>query len=1068
MHSTGLRTSNVSPAQTNVIYVSDRSLTQTTFNKTLVFIGVLLAFLLTFGTPLHAQTFAPIPALSFTKPFAGANPLPQTLAVVSTSTNFDFRVASSTATGGDWLVVTGCGSYCNTPQAITIAVNATTTLAVGTYTGQVVLTEYYGSTAITIPVTLTIAPANGVFLDNLPGQVSFTLGVNGEGPPAQTLSIRNGGTGALNWNLITSTSTGLGWLHVSATSGTTPSTVSVSISKENLPNQAIIAGTFIGQLLFQTATGNITVPVSVVVNNTAFRQTNAISFVKQFADPNPLPQTLTIASTQTDFDFRVASWTARGGNWLAVTGCGSYCNTPQALTVTINPDVTLSPGTYTGQIVLTEYYSAMSITVPVNLTIAPTGGTFLDNVPGQVSFTLNVNGATPPNQGIEIRNGGTGTLNWILSKSTSDGGNWLNVSAGNGTAPSIVTVGIVKDNLPDMGLVVGTFTGQLVFTSASGTITVPVSVVVNNTAFKQVNAISFSKIFAGANPLPQTLAISSTGSNFDFRVSSWTARGGDWLAVTGCGSYCDTPQTLTATVNPSAALAPGTYTGEIVLTEYYSSMSITVPVTFTVAPADGAIFDGLPGQLSFTLKTGTGTIASKTLAIRNGGSGTLSWSLSTSTSDGGNWLNVSAQNGVGNSQVTVGIVVSALPNAGLVAGTFSGQVVLRAAATATSPSSSVTIPVSVVVGESIFAQMGSLNFSKGVGASNPLPQTLNITSTGTNFDFRTTWSTSSGGDWLSVTGCGSYCDTPQTITATVNASPALPAGVYTGQIVFTEYYSSMSITVPVTLTVGTPVQPPVTGYLVWQSDATRQVSVWRMSGAGGNSFLSDAWLAANGAQGWSIVSYADLNADGNRDLIWQNDVTRQVVIWYLGGAGGTTFLSDAWLASNGAPGWKIVALADFNGDGKKDLVWQNDSTRQVSVWYLGGSAGNTFLGDAWLAPNGAPGWRVAGAADFNGDNKPDLVWQNDMTRQVSLWYMGGAGGSTRLGDAWLAANGPAGWKVVGVAPFGTSDTKPDLVWQSDSTRQVSIWYMGGAGGTTFLGDAWLASSGPSGWTAIGR
>ena|ERR1700743_3388788 len=41
--------------------------------------------------PLQAQTFAPIPALAFTKPFGGANPLPQTVTVASVGTGLQFR-----------------------------------------------------------------------------------------------------------------------------------------------------------------------------------------------------------------------------------------------------------------------------------------------------------------------------------------------------------------------------------------------------------------------------------------------------------------------------------------------------------------------------------------------------------------------------------------------------------------------------------------------------------------------------------------------------------------------------------------------------------------------------------------------------------------------------------------------------------------------------------------------------------------------------------------------------------------------------------------------------------------
>ena len=90
-------------------------------------------------------------------------------------------------------------------------------------------------------------------------------------------------------------------------------------------------------------------------------------------------------------------------------------------------------------------------------------------------------------------------------------------------------------------------------------------------------------------------------------------------------------------------------------------------------------------------------------------------------------------------------------------------------------------------------------------------------------------------------------------------------------------------------------------------------------------------------------------------------------------------------------GWTIVGMRDFNGDGKPDLVWQNDATQQVVVWYMGGPQGNSYLGSDWLAQDGVAGWYVVATGDFNGDGKPDLVWQND-ARQVVVWYMGGAQG----------------------------------------------------------------------------
>jgi len=107
---------------------------------------------------------------------------------------------------------------------------------------------------------------------------------------------------------------------------------------------------------------------------------------------------------------------------------------------------------------------------------------------------------TPPSQPVQIRNAGTGSLNWTLTTSTSDGGSWLNVSSGNEVAPSSVMVSLVKANLPGAGVTAGTFIGQLVFQATGSKVTIPVSVVVGNGVFSQVNGISFTKLFSGANP----------------------------------------------------------------------------------------------------------------------------------------------------------------------------------------------------------------------------------------------------------------------------------------------------------------------------------------------------------------------------------------------------------------------------------------------------------------------------------------------------------------------------------------------------------------------------------------
>src|SRR5712692_8104369 len=71
---------------------------------------------------------------------------------------------------------------------------------------------------------------------------------------------------------------------------------------------------------------------------------------------------------------------------------------------------------------------------------------------------------------------------------------------------------------------------------------------------------------------------------------------------------------------------------------------------------------------------------------------------------------------------------------------------------------------------------------------------------------------------------------------------------------------------------------------------------------------------------------------------------------------------------------------DFSGDGAPDLVWQDDTTRHVTVHYYGGAQGAVFQGWNYLNAGGIPGWKVVGAADFNGDGVPDRLGERGIAR----------------------------------------------------------------------------------------
>ena len=88
------------------------------------------------------------------------------------------------------------------------------------------------------------------------------------------------------------------------------------------------------------------------------------------------------------------------------------------------------------------------------------------------------------------------------------------------------------------------------------------------------------------------------------------------------------------------------------------------------------------------------------------------------------------------------------------------------------------------------------------------------------------------------------------------------------------------------------------------------------------------------------------------DLIWRNSATGANTVWYLN---GTSLVSQASLPTVADPAWKIAGAADLDGDGHPDLVWRNTTTGANTVWYLNGTA---LVSQASLPPVPDTNWTL--------------------------------------------------------------------------------------------------------------
>ena len=181
--------------------------------------------------------------------------------------------------------------------------------------------------------------------------------------------------------------------------------------------------------------------------------------------------------------------------------------------------------------------------------------------------------------------------------------------------------------------------------------------------------------------------------------------------------------------------------------------------------------------------------------------------------------------------------------------------------------------------------------------------------------------------------------------------------------------------------------------------------------------------------GPTAVASADFNGDGRPDLVVANGADGEVSVLLDTAAPGATapsFTFQVTFAVGPTP--TSLAVGDFNGDGRPDLAVANSNGNTVSVLLNVTSAGSTipsFAAQVAFAVGHSP--RSVAVADFNGDGKPDLAVANyaDNTVGVLLNTATGAGESLPFFAAQKTfAAGPGPYSVA-AADFN-GDGKADL------------------------------------------
>ena len=227
--------------------------------------------------------------------------------------------------------------------------------------------------------------------------------------------------------------------------------------------------------------------------------------------------------------------------------------------------------------------------------------------------------------------------------------------------------------------------------------------------------------------------------------------------------------------------------------------------------------------------------------------------------------------------------------------------------------------------------------------------------------------------------------------------------------------------------------------ILWQND-NGALALWQMTG----TTVSAIHALANPGPSWHVVGDNDFNNDLGDDILFRND-NGALAIWTgINPATGTVSGMFAG-TQNPGPTWHVVATGDTDSTGGAGILWQNDNGA-LALWEHPTFAAGTFTFSTVAAlPTVDPSWHVKGMANVNGDGSSDVVFQND-NGAVVVWEMGGAAGTTIISASLININPGPAWHIVGLRDTD-GDFKADILFQNDNGA-AAVWqgYQGLGGG----------------------
>jgi hypothetical protein len=199
-----------------------------------------------------------------------------------------------------------------------------------------------------------------------------------------------------------------------------------------------------------------------------------------------------------------------------------------------------------------------------------------------------------------------------------------------------------------------------------------------------------------------------------------------------------------------------------------------------------------------------------------------------------------------------------------------------------------------------------------------------------------------------------------------------------------------------------------------------------------------------GLREYTPVGMADWNRDGKQDLVVRSDTTGDLLMYPGKGTETVAGLPPTKLTGSWG-GMSPFGIGDFDNDAYADVVARQDSTGDL--WLYPGQAGGTLAARVRLGIGGWNGMSGFGITDFDHDGHQDVIARDNNNGLVYLYPGTSKRGLLTVTQVQIGN----GWE--GATPFAVGDwdgdRHADIVARDDAGQQLYLFP-----GTSVRGYGW--------------